>query len=140
METQKFDLIPPPQKNKKINAYLSVPAVMFCKQFLSYVVYIDWSAFLCNPKGSGGRILGLGEVQRSSLGIVKLSCPGRPSFSSSYVFWFFLGCLSFHQPPGLLSFLSLFLRPCMIHVRMPGRSRAFVHGHTSLHSWSGPMT
>ena len=56
-----------------------------------------------------------------------------------------LGCLSFHQPHGLcLSCLSsslfLFLRPCLIHARMPGWGRAFVHGHTFLHSWSGPMT
>ena len=36
--------------------------------------------------------------------------------------------------------LFLFLRPCLIHARMPDTSRAFVHGHTFLHSWSGPMT
>ena len=51
-----------------------------------------------------------------------------------------LGCLSFHQPPGLLFFLSLFLPPFLIHARMPDWARAFVHGHTFLHSWSGPMT
>ena len=33
----------------KKNAYLSVSAVMFCKQFLAYAVDIDGSAFLCNP-------------------------------------------------------------------------------------------
>ena len=31
------------------NAYLSVSAVMFCKQFLAYAVRMGWSAFLCNP-------------------------------------------------------------------------------------------
>ena len=32
----------------KINACLSVSAVMFCKQFLAYTVHIDASAFLCH--------------------------------------------------------------------------------------------
>ena len=40
--SQKIDL------NLK-NANLSVSAVMFCKQFLAYAVYIDGSAFLCYP-------------------------------------------------------------------------------------------
>ena len=31
------------------NSYLSVSAVVFCKQFLTYAVHIDESAFLCNP-------------------------------------------------------------------------------------------
>ena len=41
---------------KFLNIYLaylmslpSVSVIMFCKQFLSYSVYIDGSAFLCNP-------------------------------------------------------------------------------------------
>ena len=29
---------------------------------------------------------------------------------------------------------------CLIHARMPDWGRAFVHGHTFLHSWSGLMT
>ena len=37
-------------------------------------------------------------------------------------------------------FLCLFLRPCLIHARIAEWGRAFVHGHTFLHSWSGPMT
>ena len=36
METQKFEL------KKILTLFLSVPAVMFCKQFLSYAVHIDW--------------------------------------------------------------------------------------------------
>ena len=36
-----------------------------------------------------------------------------------------------------LSFLSLFLWPSLIHVRMPELGRAFVHGHNFVHSWSG---
>ena len=64
-------------------------------------------------------------------------CPGGPCFSSSDVFLF---CLSFHQPPGLclscLPLFFLFLRPCLIHARMPDWGRAFVHGHTFLHSWT----
>ena len=31
------------------NVYLSVSAVMFCKQFLAYTLHIDESAFLGNP-------------------------------------------------------------------------------------------
>ena len=49
----------------------------------------------------------------------------------------------FLVPLSVLSlFLSffLFLRHCSINARIPDRSRAFVHGHTFLHSWSGPMT
>ena len=44
----------------------------------------------------------------------------------------------FHQPPGLcLSCLFfLYLRPCLIHARMPDWGRAVVHGHTFLHSWT----
>ena len=46
-------------------------------------------------------------------------------------------CLSFHPPPGLcLSCLFFFLRPCLIHARMSDCGRAFLHGHTFLHSWS----
>ena len=37
------------KKKKFLNAYLSVSAVMFCKQFLTYTVHIDESAILCNP-------------------------------------------------------------------------------------------
>ena len=32
-----------------LNDYLSVSAVMFCKEFLAYAEHIDKSAFLCNP-------------------------------------------------------------------------------------------
>ena len=35
-ETPKIDFL---------NAYLSLSAVMFCKQFLAYTVYIDMSVF-----------------------------------------------------------------------------------------------
>ena len=31
------------------NAYLSVSAVIFCEQFLAYIVHIGRSAFLSNP-------------------------------------------------------------------------------------------
>ena len=43
METQKIDIL------YRKNAYLSVSAVMFYKQFLAYTVHIDGSAFLYNP-------------------------------------------------------------------------------------------
>ena len=42
--------------------------------------------------------------------------------------------------PVSLPLFFLFFRPCLIHARLPQGGRAFVHGHTFLHSWSGPMT
>ena len=42
--------------------------------------------------------------------------------------------------PVSLPLFFLFFRPCLVHARLPERGRAFVHGHTFLHSWSGPMT
>ena len=59
------------------------------------------------------------------------------------IFFCFVGLPFFPSASWPLSFLSLFflfLRPCLIHARMPDWGRAFVHGHTFLHSWSGPMT
>ena len=44
METQKIVCL-----LKKMLTYLSVSAVMFCKQFLVYTMHIDRSGFLCNP-------------------------------------------------------------------------------------------
>ena len=80
----------------------------------------------------------------------KVTC--SPSFvTSSYVFLFlrcvfvpqmcfcFVGLPLFPSASWPLSFLSLFflfLRPCLIHARMPDWGRAFVHGHTFLHSWT----
>ena len=65
---------------------------------------------------------------------------------SSYVFLLYLGssyvfllCWAAFLSISLLS-LFLFLRPWLIHARMPDRSRAFVHGNYFLQSWSGPMT
>ena len=71
-------------------------------------------------------------------------CLGRPCICSSHVFLF---CWAAFLPISLLAsvfpvslpLFFLFLRPCLIHARMPGWGRAFVHGHTFLHSWSGPM-
>ena len=42
--------------------------------------------------------------------------------------------------PVSLPLFFLFFRPCLIHARLPEGGRALVHGHTFLHSWSGPMT
>ena len=94
---------------------------------------------------AGGHIPWLGEVKAFLPSFVNLSCTqftGRPCFSLSDIFFVQLACLSCHQPPGIcLSYLLfLFLRPCLIHARMSGRSRAIVHGHTFFHSWSEPMT
>ena len=97
-----------------------------------------------------------GEVRRSSTALLPQLCLGRPFFIYSNRI-FLLGRLFFSLPSWPLSFLSLFLSfsssslfplplfflfllPCLIHARMPDWGRAFVHGHTFLHSWSGPMT
>ena len=70
---------------------------------------------------------------------------GRLCFSSSNMFLFCwaaflsISLLASVFPVSLPLFL-LFLRLCLIHARMLHRGRAFVHGHTFLHSWSGPMT
>ena len=68
-------------------------------------------------------------------------CPGRPCLSSSDVFlfcWaaFLSNSLLASVFPVSLPLFFLFLRPCLIHARMPDRSWAFVHGHTFLHSWT----
>ena len=96
--------------------------------------------------GAGGHLLWL-EVRRSPPPFfVNLSlCLGRPCFSSSDVFLFcwaaFLSIsLLASVFPVSLPLFFLFLRPCLIHARLPEGGRAFVHGHTFLHSWSGPMT
>ena len=86
------------------------------------------------------------SISCSSPCFVNLTCAlvGRFFF---FFFFFFFCCLSFYQLPGLcpvfpvsLPLFFLFLRPCLIHARMPGWGRAFVHGHTFLLSWSRPMT
>ena len=64
-----------------------------------------------------------------------------PRFSSSDRFLF---CWSAFLSLASWAFVSLplfllFLRPCLIHARMPDWGRAFVHGHAFLHSWSGPI-
>ena len=61
------------------------------------------------------------------------------SLSSSDVFCFAFLSISLLASVSL-SLFFLFLRPCLIHARMPDWGRAFMHGHTLLHSWSGPMT
>ena len=98
-------------------------------------------------KGAGGHLLWLGEVRRSPPSLLTLACAwvGRPCFSSSDVFLFcwaaFLSIsLLASVFPVSLPLFFLFFRPCLIHARLPEGGRAFVHGHTFLHSWSGPMT
>ena len=97
--------------------------------------------------GAGGHLLWLGEVRRSPPSLLTLACAwvGRPCFSSSDVFLFcwaaFLSIsLLASVFPVSLPLFFLFFRPCLIHARLPEGGRAFVHGHTFLHSWSGPMT
>ena len=72
-------------------------------------------------------------------------CADRPCFNSSDTFLFcsavFLSIsLLASLFPVTLPFFSFFLRPCLIHAWMPDWARVFVHGHTFLYSWSGPMT
>ena len=104
-------------------------------------------AGLC-PQHRGG--WGRGKPTMLLFGEVGLTqqpelCLGRPCFSSSDVLLFcWAAFLSFSLLasvfPVSLPLFFLFLRPCLIHARMPDWGRAFVHGHTFLHSWSGPMT
>ena len=96
--------------------------------------------------GAGGHILWLGKVQRSSPSFVNLSCAlvglvlvPQKRFLFCWAAFLSISLLASVFPVSLpLSFL--FLRPCLIHARMHDGSRAFVHGHTFLHSWSGLMT
>ena len=82
----------------------------------------------------------------SSPCFVNLSCAQVGLVLVPQMCFCFVGLPFFPSASWPLSFLSLFplfflfLRPCLIHARMPDWGRAFVHGHTFLHSWSGPMT
>ena len=51
-----------------------------------------------------------------------------PQISFSFVGLPFFPSASW--PLSIMSLFFFFLRPCLIHARMPDRSRAFVHGHT----------
>ena len=65
----------------------------------------------------------LGEVCKAFLpSIVNMSCEDRPCFSTSDKCLF---CWAAFFPSA--------------YWRMPDMSWSFVHGHTLLHSWSGPM-
>ena len=61
---------------------------------------------------------------------------GLPFFYISFMS--FLSYLTLFSSSS--SSLFLFLQLCSIHAQMPDWGRAFVHGHTFLHSWSGLMT
>ena len=96
-----------------------------------------------------GAVLWLGKFSAPPLSTPQL-CLGRPFLVPQIVF--FIIIIFFWKGGGLpffpsvswpLSFLPLFFlfpRPCLIHARIADWGRAFVHGHTFLHSWSGPMT
>ena len=94
-----------------------------------------------------GAVLWLGKFSAPPLSTPQL-CLGRPFLVPQIVFLFFFlgggGGLPFFPPASWpLSFLPLFflfLQPCLIHARISDWGRAFVHGHTFLHSWSGQMT
>ena len=93
--------------------------------------------------GAGGHLLWLEEVRRPpppSLLTSACAQVGRPCFSSSDVFFFWAAFLSISLLasvfPVSLPLFFLFLRPCLIHARLPEGGRAFVHGHTFLHSWT----
>ena len=96
-------------------------------------IYIDSSS-----RSRGSLIPWLTEVRHSSSKFVNLiSCAKVCLVSFPEIDFCITGLHFFPSASWPLS--SLFLRPCLIHARMPERSRAFVHGHTFLHSWSGPM-
>ena len=83
---------------------------------------------ILNFWGARGHLLWLGEVR----------CSPPPSFLTSACA-LSISLLASVFPVSLPLFF-LFFRSCLIHARMPEGGRAFVHGHTFLHSWSGPMT
>ena len=94
-----------------------------------------------NFEGQGGHILLLGKLGVPPPALLTYLCPGRPCFSSSDVFLFCWAAfpsiiLLASVFPVSLPLFFLFLRPCLIHARMPDWGRAFVHGHTFLHSWT----
>ena len=101
--------------------------------------YFNYPLFTIGGKGSHS----VRGVKRSSSCIVNPElCLGRLCFSSSDVFLFcWAAFLSISLLPlSFISIVFLLFRPCLIHARMPDRGRAFVHGHTFLHSWSGLVT
>ena len=63
----------------------------------------------------------IGDASSSLRGSTSSFFVGLPFFPSASVF-----------PVSLPLF---FLRPCLIHARMPDWGMAYVHGHTFLHSW-----
>ena len=82
--------------------------------------------------GARCNILWLGEFRLSSSSFVNLSCACRPCFSSKDSFYFyFISIIVFiiifwlpffpsaSWPQSFLSLFFLFLRPCLIHARMP---------------------
>ena len=85
---------------------------------------------------TGGR--GSHSVAKGSF--VNLSCAWVGLVLVPQMCFCFVGLPFFPSACWPLSFPSLFHRPCLIHAQMPDNSRAFVHGHTFLHPWSGPMT
>ena len=101
-------------------------------------VHVYYFFFFLSICGGWGHILWLGEVKRSSPCFVNLSVPGGPCFGSSDVFCFAFLSISLLASvfPVSLPLFFLFLRPCLIHARMPDWGRAFVHGLTFLHSWT----
>ena len=107
------------------------------KRFFCF--YVCWGQ-CCGLGGSA--LLPLVHLSCALAGLV-LVPQIRFLFIYLFIFFFGGGGAAFPSASWPLSFLSLFflfLRPCLIHARMPEIGRAFVHGHTFLHSWSGPMT
>ena len=81
-----------------------------------------------NPMG-----LETGILRHSAIAV-----PGQALFRSSDVFLFCLTAfLSISHLtsvfPVSLPLFFIFLRPCLIHARMPDWGRSFVHGHTFLY-------
>ena len=119
-----------------MNRFLMTRLLLYCLWFYCRLKVM--------PMGAGVTFCGQGKLGVPPPALLTYLCPGRPCFSSSDVFLFcwaaFLSIsLLASVFPVSLPLFFLFLRPCLIHARMPNWGRAFVHGHTFLHSWSGPM-
>ena len=108
---------------------------MLSRLLIFYVYYY----FMNDIVGAGGHILWLGEARRSSTRFVNLVFVPPTCFLFCWAAFLFISPLASVFPISIPLFF-LFLRPCLIHTRIPEWGRAFVHGHSFLHSWSGFMT
>ena len=104
-------------------------------------IFVLHEMFRCLNSFRGG--IGSHSVARgsSSPSFVNLSCVKVGLVLVPPIDFCFVGLPFFPSAPVFpVSLFPLPLTLLLIHARLPDWGRAFVHGHTFLHSWSGPMT